>query len=153
MNLRLTLHEDEIALRFNISRFCVSQILSTRLPFLPGELTILFSEQHYKRLCPSYYPQCFKQCNGCGRCIIHCTEIRIQRLSLAATSLCFLDALFHFKQVDTHYLYVAIMLMQQEKHTDLIKTQKSHSAPTQKYKYNQQLQLVDYTFFTTTHSL
>lgn len=34
MQLRLNLIEDDIALRFNISRFCVSQILSTWIPFL-----------------------------------------------------------------------------------------------------------------------
>lgn len=33
----------------------------------------------------SYYPDCFKQYDGCVRCIIDCTEIRVQRLSLALT--------------------------------------------------------------------
>lgn len=85
MKLRLNLIEDDIALRFNISRFCVSQILSTWLPFLAAELKPFIYWPTQQEIL-SYYPHCFKQYDGCVRCIIDCTEIRIQRPSLALTN-------------------------------------------------------------------
>ena len=85
MKLRLNLKEDDLAFRFDISQSCVSQIISTWIPFLARELEefIYWPSQNEITL---YYPQCFKKYEKTVRCIIDCTEIQIDRPSLAASN-------------------------------------------------------------------
>ncbi len=85
MKLRLNLREGDIAFRFKVAQCTVSQILSTWIPFLARELEGFIywpSQEETFR----YYPQCFHKYKGCVRCIIDCTEIQIDRPSLAASN-------------------------------------------------------------------
>ncbi|XP_022111667.1 uncharacterized protein LOC110990892 [Acanthaster planci] len=85
MKLRLNLREEDLAFRFGVSQSTVSQVISTWVPFLDKELQPLIywpSEEEILK----YYPQCFHKYKGTVRCIIDCTEIQIDRPSLAASN-------------------------------------------------------------------
>ncbi|XP_035672019.1 uncharacterized protein LOC118413010 [Branchiostoma floridae] len=81
MKLRQNFVEDFLAHLFCCSTTLVSQILSTWLPLLALELSplIYWPTQHELKL---YYPDCFKKYKNV-RAIIDCTEIEVQRPSLA----------------------------------------------------------------------
>ena len=85
MKLRLNLREDDLAFRFNVSQSTVSKVISTWLPFLHKELKpfIYWPTQDEIR---KYYPCCFHRYRGTVRCIIDCTEIQIDRPSLASSN-------------------------------------------------------------------
>ncbi|XP_072014153.1 LOW QUALITY PROTEIN: uncharacterized protein [Amphiura filiformis] len=85
MKLRLNLREDDLAFRFGIGQSTVSQVLSTWLPFLQKELDA-FINWPSKEATLKYYPACFHKYKGTVRCIIDCTEIQIERPSLAASN-------------------------------------------------------------------
>ncbi len=85
MKLRLNLLEEDLAFRFRISQSTVSQILSTWIPLLARELESFIYWPTQEEI-KSYYPQCFKKYKGCVRSIIDCTEIPIDRPSLAASN-------------------------------------------------------------------
>ena len=81
MKLRLDLLEDDMAFRFNISTSLVSQILSTWIPLLGKELSGLIywpTREEVKQ----NYPKCFLKWPNV-RTIIDCTEIPLQRPSMA----------------------------------------------------------------------
>ena len=85
MKLRLNLREEDLAFRFGICQSTVSQVLSTWIPFLSKELCSLI---HWptKEETLRYYPACFHKYKGTVRCIIDCTEIQIDRPSLASSN-------------------------------------------------------------------
>ena len=85
MKLRLNLREEDLAFRFGVCQSTVSQVLSTWLPFLHKEL-ISFINWPSKEETLRYYPTCFRKYKGTVRCIIDCTEVQIERPSLAASN-------------------------------------------------------------------
>jgi len=85
MKLRLNLKEEDLAQRFCISQSAVSQIISTWIPFLALELEEFIYWPTQDEIL-TYYPQCFKKYKKTVRCIIDCTEIQIDRPSLAASN-------------------------------------------------------------------
>ena len=85
MKLRLNLREDDLAFRFGVSQSTVSQVISTWVPFLDKELKV-FIHWPSKEETLKYYPQCFHKYKGTVRCIIDCTEIQIDRPSLASSN-------------------------------------------------------------------
>ncbi|XP_789683.1 uncharacterized protein LOC584740 [Strongylocentrotus purpuratus] len=84
MKLRLNLREEDLAFRFGVSQSTVSLVLSTWIPFLSKELEsfILWPSQEDTH---KYYPNCFNKFHGTVRCIIDCTEIQIDRPTLAGS--------------------------------------------------------------------
>lgn len=85
MKLRLNLNQHDLAVRFNISQTTVSRIISTWIPFLAHELEHLIYWPTREQI-SKYYPSCFQSYEGYVRCIIDCTEIKIQRPSLAVSN-------------------------------------------------------------------
>ena len=85
MKLRLNLREEDLAFRFGVSQSTVSQVISTWLPFFHKELKA-FINWPSKEATLKYYPQCFHKYRGTVRCIIDCTEVQIDRPSLAASN-------------------------------------------------------------------
>ncbi|XP_014664453.1 PREDICTED: uncharacterized protein LOC106806841 [Priapulus caudatus] len=85
MKLRLNLQEDDLAFRFGLRQSSVSQVLSTWIPLLAKELAA-FIHWPSKEGTMKYYPACFHKYKGTVRCIIDCTEIQIDRPSLAASN-------------------------------------------------------------------
>jgi len=81
MKLKLNLSEQFLAHLFGSSTSLISQILSTWLPFLSRELSPLIHWPTPEQL-KLYYPDCFKKYKQVSA-IIDCTEIPIQRPSLA----------------------------------------------------------------------
>jgi len=81
MKLKLSLNEDFLGHLFGISTSLVSSIWSTFLPLLHYELQPLIHWPEREQL-KHYYPDCFKKYKNVSA-IIDCTEIPIQRPSLA----------------------------------------------------------------------
>lgn len=81
MKLRLNLPEEFLGYLFGTCTSLVSQVLSTWLPLLALELSPLLYWPEQEEL-TLYYPDCFKKYNNV-RAIIDCTEVPIQRPSLA----------------------------------------------------------------------
>lgn len=85
MKLRLNFPEGDLAFRFGVSTSTVSKVLSTLIPFLSKELA-RFIHWPTRDAALKYYPQCFRKYSGVVRCIIDCTEVHIQRPSLAESN-------------------------------------------------------------------
>ncbi len=81
MKLKVNLSEQFLAHLFDTCTSLISQVLSTWLPLLAAELRPLLYWPKQEEL-PLYYPDCFKKYNNV-RAIIDCTEVPIQRPSLA----------------------------------------------------------------------
>ena len=81
MKLKLNLSEQFLAHLFGTCTSLISQVLSTWLPLLAAELRPLLHWPKQEEL-SLYYPDCFKKYNNV-RAIIDCTEVPIQRPSLA----------------------------------------------------------------------
>ena len=81
MKLRLNLTEDDLAVRFDVSRTLISSILTTWICLLAKELEGLIHWPEPSNLL-NCYPECFKKF-GTVLAIIDCFEIPIQRASLA----------------------------------------------------------------------
>lgn len=84
MKLRLNLVEGFLAFLFGVSVSLVSSILSTWIPFLALELKPLIYWPSREQIA-CYYPECFKKYEHVS-CIIDCTEVPIQRPSLAMSN-------------------------------------------------------------------
>ncbi|XP_019629817.1 PREDICTED: uncharacterized protein LOC109474043 [Branchiostoma belcheri] len=81
MKIRMNLLEDDLALRFGISTSLVSRIISTWVPLLGKELAGLVYWPPSEAI-EQYIPECFKKWPRI-RAILDCTEIPVQRPSLA----------------------------------------------------------------------
>ena len=81
MKIRLNLINDDLAFRFDISVSLVSKIISTWIPFLGYELGSLVQWPKPETI-RGYYPKCFEPF-GLVIGIIDCTEVKIQKPSLA----------------------------------------------------------------------
>ena len=81
MKLKLNLSEQFLAHLFGTCTSLISLVLSTWLPLLAAELRPLLYCPKQEEL-SLYYPDCFKKYNNV-RAIIDCTEVPIQRTSLA----------------------------------------------------------------------
>ena len=81
MKIKLDLLYEDLAFRFDISVSLVSQIISTWIPLLSKELRGLIYWPSQEEIL-HYYPKCFEQWSTV-RAIIDCTEITLQRPSIA----------------------------------------------------------------------
>ena len=84
MKLKLNLNEHFLAHLFGTCTSVISQVLSTWLPLLAAELKPIIYWPKQEEL-PLYYPDCFKKYNN-ARAIIDCTEVPIQRPSIAKSN-------------------------------------------------------------------
>lgn len=84
MRLKLDVVENYLAFLFNISQTTVSQILSTWIPLLGRELKGLVYWPTQEEILQAY-PKCFARYDTV-RAIIDCTEIKVQRPSLASAN-------------------------------------------------------------------
>ena len=84
MKLKLNLLNEDLAFRFDISPALVSRIITTWIIFLGLELQQLIVWPKFDVL-KQYYPKCFDAYDTVC-CIIDCTEVSIQRCSLAESN-------------------------------------------------------------------
>lgn len=85
MKLKLNPSLEELSFRFDIALSTASTIFSTWISFLACELKAMIYWPPRDEL-PQYYPRCFAKFGAQVSCIIDCTEVPIERASLAETN-------------------------------------------------------------------